>query len=176
MVIDAPIQAGHTFASGDTVNAALLNKALELGVARVPTPIPLASGGTGSTTVAGAQNNLQVMGRLEGWVEFGDDGVAVTLGTKPADAFVYETLIHVTEAFDSGTSDLMTIGWDSDPDALATSQSVATTGIKTPTAGASEGYSAAQQTVKAYYASTGTAPTAGKALVVVFFFQVTTSP
>lgn len=176
MAIDAPLEPGHTFVVGDTLTAALLNKALTLAKAVVPTPFSVAAGGTGGTSVATAQKNIQAMGRLEGWVEYTDAGVAVTIGTLPADSFVYDVLAHATEAFNSGTSDLLEVGWDSDNDALGTSTSVATTGVKTPTAGASDGYNATQQTVKAYYASTGTAPTTGKVLVVVLFCQVTATP
>lgn len=176
MVIDAPLQPGHTFAAGDTLNAALLNKSLELAVARVPTPISVASGGSGATTIANAQKNLQAMGRLEGWVEFGDDAVGIVLGTLPADSYVYDVMIHVTTAFNDSGTDLISVGWDADPDALCTDTDVSTTGVKNPTMGANDGYNSTSRSVEAYYNGANSDMTTGKALVIVLFCQVTTSP
>jgi len=182
MAIDAPLQPGHTFAAGDTLNAALLNKSLELAVARVPTPIAVAQGGTGSTTAANGQKNLQTMGRLEGWVVFGNAGVGIVLGTLPADAFVYDVIIQVTTLFDSAAgADLISVGWDADVDALAVAKDVSATGIfsrerGTITAGANDGYNATSRSIEAYYTYAGGVPTTGKALVVVLYCQVTTTP
>lgn len=178
MAIDAPLQPGHTFAAGDTLNAALLNKALELAVARVPTPVDVAQGGTGGSTAAVAQKNIQAMGRLEGWVQHSDAGTGVVLGTLPADCYVYDRKVHETVSFDGGTTNTMTIGYDADTDAIATTLDLnaLATGIHSPTAGVLNGYNATSRSIEAYYAYTGTAPTVGKALVVILYFQVTTTP
>ena len=181
MAIDATLQPGHTFAAGDTLNAALLNKALELAVARVPTPIAVAHGGTGATTVANGQKNLQVIGRLEGWVEFGDDGVGIVLGTLPADSFVLDVIIQVTTLFNDTGTDLISVGWDADVDALCVAKDVSATGIfsrerGTLTAGANDGYNATSRSIEAYYNGANSDMTTGKALVIVIFAQVTTSP
>jgi hypothetical protein len=176
MAINAPLTTGHTFSSTDTITHTLLNKAFDLARALVPTPIGTASGGTGATSIANAQANLQVMGRLEAWVEYTDDGSAVDLGTLPADSFVYDVMVHVTEAFDDSGTDLLTVGWTADNDALSTSLDVSTTGVKSPTHGANDGYNSSSQTVKAYYNGSNSDATVGKALVIVLFCQVSTTP
>jgi hypothetical protein len=176
MSVNAPITPGHTFTTGDTLTATLLNKAFTLARAVVPTPISVANGGTGATTAANAQKNTQSVGRLEAWVEYTDDGTPVTVGTLPADSFVDDIKIHVTEAFNSGTSDNVEVGWSADQNALSTSQDVSSTGVLEPTHGANDGYNSAQKSVTALLTSAGTAATTGKALVVVFYAQVTTEP
>lgn len=177
MVIDAPIQPGHTWASGDDVTAATLNKSLELAVARVPTPIDVVNGGTGGATVATAQAALAVKGRLEGWVEFGDNNTGVTLGTLPADSYVDTVHVQSTVVFNAGGADGLTVGWDSDVDALVTNLDLAAAiGIQAVSYGVSRGYNATQRTVKAYYIGAGGAPTTGKVLVIVEYWQVTTTP
>lgn len=107
---------------------------------------------------------------LHGWLA--DDKQTVTLGTLPLDAYVVRTHIHVTEAFNSAGTDLVTIGWDSDADSLCTSVDVSTTGMKITPFGVSMGFNSAMQTAKAYYTAGGAAPTTGKALVAVEFFRV----
>jgi len=176
MSVNAPIESGHAFSTTDTLTASLLNKAFELARAVIPTPFGTANGGTGATSVVDAQKNLQAMGRLEAWVEFGDDGNAVLLGTLPADSFVYDINIHCTTAFNGTGTDLISVGWTADPDALAVAQDVASTGVLEPIHGANDGYNGSQQTVNAYYVDALGTASAGKALVVVLFAQVTAQP
>lgn len=176
MAINAPITPGHSFSETDVLTAELLNKAFAMSQAQVPTPIGTADGGTGATNVANAQNNLQAMGRLEAWVEFTDDGTGVELGVLPVDSLIVDVIPHVTVAFNDTGTDLLTVGWDADPDALATSLDISTTGVKNPTAGVNDGYNDTQRTVKAYYNGANNDSTTGKCLVVVLFVQVTTSP
>jgi hypothetical protein len=158
-----------------------LNKAFELAAAQVPTPIGVADGGMGASSVAGAQQNLQVLGRLEGWVKFNDAGTGVVLGTLPADSFVRDVIIQVTTLFNAGTNDLLSVGWDADVDALSVDKDVSATGIFSRergslTAGANDGYNATSRSIEAYYTYTGAAPTTGKALVIVEYWQVTKQP
>jgi hypothetical protein len=176
MSVNAPVTPGHTFTTGDTLTATLLNKAFSLARAVVPTPISLANGGTGGTTAATAQKNTQTVGRLEAWVQFSDDGTPVTVGTLPADSFVDDIKIHCTTAFDGTGTDTVEVGWSADQDALSTSQDVSSTGVLEPTHGANDGYNSTQQTVTALYTDQNADSTAGKALVVVFYTQVTTQP
>lgn len=173
MVIDAPLEPGHSFVSGDTLTVALLNKAFELSKAKVPTPVGLSSGGVGATDAVGAQLNLATIGILNAWVYYTNDGVSRTIGTLPADSYVFDVEIHVTEAFDDTGTDVIEVGWDADNNALSVSQTVELAGVFTPTAGANRGYNSASQTVKAYYNGSNSDAAAGKALVVVRYAQVT---
>lgn len=176
MALDAPIEAGHTWVAGDSVTVALLNKFLTLAKAIIPTPISLANGGSGATGLANAQKNFQCSGRLAAWVEYTDAGAAVFLGTLPADSFYTISYEDVTVAFTGTGTDLLTIGWTADNDALATSQDISTTGVKTPTVGANHGYNSTAQTVNAYYLDANADAGAGKVLCVVEYWQVPTSP
>lgn len=88
-------------------------------------------------------------------------------GVLPPNHYVYNVRMDVEQAFDGGTT--MEVGNASDTDAYCTATAVATTGIKTPTLGASGGYEAQRQTVKATLSGT---PTQGKAVVIVEFYRV----
>lgn len=176
MSIKAALQAGHSFITGDNITAELLNKAFETAKAIIPTPFSVANGGTGGTSAADAQKNLEAQGRLAAWIEFDSPSGEVELGTLPADCFVDDVKIEPTVAFDSGTADTVEVGWDADHDALSAAQDVQSTGVKNPTMGANEGYNGTSQTIKAYHTTSGTAPTQGKALVIVFLAQVPTEP
>lgn len=107
---------------------------------------------------------------LHAWISH--EAQTVLIGKLPDYAYVIDVHIQVTEAFNSGGTDNVTVGWTGTTNALATDTDVATTGIKTVTLGANVGYNAAGQDVNAYYANGGTEPTTGKALVVVEFFRV----
>jgi hypothetical protein len=176
MAIEGTVESGHTFASGDSITVALLNKLLEMARVIIPSPIGVADGGTGSSTVAGAQAGIKAMGYLECWVEYTDDGVAVTAGTLPVDSYVHDIIIHVTTAFNGTGTDLVSVGWSADPDALSTAQDVSNTGVLSPTHGANDGYNDTAQTVEVLYADANGDASTGKALVVVIYAQVTTEP
>lgn len=107
---------------------------------------------------------------IHGWLA--DDKQEVILGKIPYNVYVARVHIHVTEAFNSDGTDLVTVGWDADPDALATSADVSTTGVKSLTLGANEGFNSTEKTVKAFYSNGGSEPTTGKAIVIVEFFRV----
>ncbi len=104
------------------------------------------------------------------WVA--DSAQNPSLGTLPADAYVEGVDVHVTEAFNSDGTDLLTVGYAADPDAFLTSLDVSTTGIKTVTLGVLAGYNGPARLVEAYYVNGGTEPTTGKALVVLRYRAV----
>lgn len=176
MPINAPVEAGHTFATTDVLTASLLNKALELARAVIPTPFGTSNGGTGATSVVNAQKNLQILGRLEAWVEYTDDGAAVLLGTLPADSFIVNVMVHITTAFNGTGTDLVSVGWTADVDAIGVAQDVSSTGVTEFTHGANDGYNSSSQTLNAYYVDANGDASAGKALIVVTYAQVTTQP
>lgn len=82
-------------------------------------------------------------------------------------------LCHVTEAFNSGGTDEVTVGNDLDPDAIVTTVDVSSTGIKSLTLGVNAGYNSAGQQLKLFYSNGGSAPTTGKCL---FIFETTRTP
>ena len=68
------------------------------------------------------------------------------------------------------------MGTSGDDDEFFTLTDVSATGVKTPTAGASEGYNDTAKTVIAEYVGQNTDATTGKALVILEYMQVDTEP
>ena len=95
------------------------------------------------------------------------------LGKLPAFSYILNVHVHVVEAFNSDAADTLTVGWTADTDALVTALDVSTTGVKSPTLGANNGYNSSEQEVNAYYTAGGSAATTGKAIVLVEFVRVT---
>lgn len=113
-------------------------------------------------------------GRMQAWVTAGSQNPV--LGILQAGTYFARAHVHVTEAFNSDGTDTLTVGWDSDTDALVTSVDVSTTGVKTLTLGANVGYNGTAHSVEAYYANGGSEPTTGKALVILEFFPIPKQP
>lgn len=113
-------------------------------------------------------------GRLVCWVT--KDAQNPSLGTMPAGSYLLRAHVHVTENFDSDGNDTLTVGYDADPDAVVTSVDVSTTGVKSVTLGALNGYNATARDIEAYYSNSGTEPTTGKAIVILEIIRVPTSP
>jgi hypothetical protein len=120
---------------------------------------------------AGADTELRY---LSAWVT--PASPTSVLGTLPAGVYVSRVSIHATVAFDSSGTDTVTVGYDGSTSAFGTSTDVSTTGIKPVTAGTGAGYVATGQTVKAYYTAGGSAPTVGKALVVLEYAHIPAQP
>ena len=112
--------------------------------------------------------------RLQKWVT--SDAQTPILGILPADTYVIAVHCHVTEAFNSDGSDQITVGWDTDNDALCTAIDVSTTGVKSVTMGANHGYNSTAQKVKAYYVNGGSEPTTGKAFIWVESIKCPSQP
>jgi len=111
---------------------------------------------------------------LSAWAT--NSSMTPALGTLPADSYVYAVDVHVTQAFNSDGTDLLVVGWSGTTNALATSVDVSSTGVKSVTLGASAGYNSASHAVIATYTAGGSAASAGKALVVVRYVSVPTTP
>ena len=109
-----------------------------------------------------------------GWVTSGQQNPI--LGILPAASYVVRASLHVTVAFDSDGTDNIQCGYDADNDSIFTNTLVNTTGIKTVTLGAEAGYNGTARSIEAYYTNSGSEPTVGKAIVVIEFFLVPTSP
>lgn len=115
-----------------------------------------------------------VVQQLHVWVA--DDAQNPAMGTLPANSYVLRVHCYVAEAFNSDGADQLTLGYDADPDAFATTIDVSTTGSKTVTLGVEAGYGASSRDVEAYYTNGGTEPTAGKALLLLEYCAVTAPP
>ena len=92
-----------------------------------------------------------------------------TLGAIPAYARVVSVYLEVTQAFNSDGTDNISVGYTGSPAAYATNTDVSTTGIKTVILGTGVGFSATARTLTATYTAGGSAPTTGKALIIVGF-------
>lgn len=99
----------------------------------------------------------------------------VELPILPPDQYLYRATMHVTEAFNASGTDTVTVGSNADTDGIVTSVDVSTTGIKTCTLGVRAGYGSAHP-CSIFYTYTGTAPTTGKALLILETLKVPTEP
>ncbi len=120
------------------------------------------------------QSNPGALLSLSGWVTW--DNQNPSLGILPANSYVVNVRIHVTEAFNSDGTDNLSVGYDADNVAFATNTAVNLTGVKTVTLGTLEGYNATARAVEAYYVNGGSEPTTGKAFVILEYYRVVTQP
>lgn len=97
--------------------------------------------------------------------------VTVTLGKIPKNAIPLNCHCDVETKFNSGGTDIITIGTADDPDKFVASIDVSSTGRKALTLlDMQEPLSTTEDTeIVAVYTSTGTAPTTGKAHVTLEF-------
>lgn len=120
------------------------------------------------------QGSAEPTGRMTAWVTSTSQNPS--LGTLHAGTYFVRAHCHVTEAFDSDSTDTITVGYDTDADAFATSIDVSTTGVKSVTLGTLNGYNGTARAVEAYYSAGGSAPTQGKALIILELFRVPSQP
>lgn len=113
-------------------------------------------------------------GALAGWVTSGTQTRPLGLLRDPR--YVLRVHVHVLEAFNGSGTDTLTVGYDSDTDAYATSVDVSSTGVKAVTLGTGVGFDGTNREAKAYYANGGGEPSTGKALIVVEFLRVPKQP
>lgn len=121
--------------------------------------------------VHGSLGDIQA---ISGWIQ--DSAQNLPLGTVPAGSYIMVAHCHVTEAFNSDGTDEITVGYDALVNAFATAIDVSSTGIKTVTLGAEGGYEGTTRAAEAYYVNGGSEPTTGKALIIIEFVRVPTSP
>ena len=108
---------------------------------------------------------------------YADAGTPFAFENLPAECFIDRMGLNVEEVFDSGTSDLLDIGDGSDPDAYSANSETDLTaaGYQTIAGGGATGVPVrltAATGVTGTYASTGTAPTQGKAQLMVFYYRL----
>jgi len=117
-------------------------------------------------------NTVQV---LTAWLELADPTQAI--GTIPADALVLSVDVWVQEAFNAGTTNLLTIGFTADPDYYMDDLDVTAVGVKTPIATAIiKTIDATERAMVAYYSQTGGAATTGAALITITYIETTGIP
>lgn len=94
----------------------------------------------------------------------------VPLGTLPAGAIVTDLLIRISEAFNAGTSNEITIGTADDDDSLLTSVDLDELEVDTTEAFVAKGYKVTVDTpLFIKYTQTGTAASAGAADIMLTF-------
>jgi hypothetical protein len=99
------------------------------------------------------------------------DGANPTLGTMPVNSMIVDSpRVYVDAAFTDTGTDLLTIGWDSNADAVVESLDVSSTGAKTLVLGDNVGVrQTVARTVEAYYTGQNGNAGAGKATIVIPF-------
>ena len=176
-MIEVELFKGHKFNEGapDNITSAKLNRMMDQGRGEVSNlPISVADGGTGAEgadVIFNAQKNLQVMGIVQGWIEFSDTDIIIgQLPTAPA--FVFEVRIGVEVLFNDSGTDLIRVGSFTGNDGYSLDQDVSALGLKTPTMGSSAGYvdlGGGTDNVHVGYTGQNANATTGKALIVLTY-------
>jgi len=127
---------------------------------------------TGTPGSTARKNALQLVHYLRFTVNYNDVNVAGgnTKQWLPAGAIIVGTDVQIVTAFNAGTTNTLSVGTVGDTGTdIVNAQSVAATGLTQNVAptGAALGPLAADKQVVTSYAQTGTAATAGQAVVIV---------
>lgn len=134
-----------------------------------------------------SESDAEPLERIEAWFQASDfsawnntGGITKDMGGWiPQDAYIVNVRMHVTVAFTGTTSPTMSVGFTGALTGFATATALGVAGILAPTLGTQVGYQAGvnNRTGKVTFnGSGGTAPTAGKVLVIVEFYRVSTTP
>lgn len=127
----------------------------------------MATGTAGSTA---RQYHTQQVHYLRKSFTFADDGLTLTLGKVPAGAIVINAGVVVSTAFNAGSTNVLDIGTEADPDGFATDLALGTIGrVPADELATSNdiGPYAADTTLVAVVDLTGTAATAGAGEIYV---------
>lgn len=119
--------------------------------------------------------SANVLHCLRGRINFDSSGAAtgIEIGTVPAGSFVEGVTVHIITAFNAATTNVLEVGTVADADGFATSAGTASgaTGVKLNLTGAQSGDTLTADTpVVVKFTQTGTAATAGVAVVLVKFY------
>lgn len=117
------------------------------------------------------QYHTQQVHYLRKSIAYTDNGTALTVGTIPAGSVILKPIsgVHVTTAFDAGTNNLLDVGSSANDDLWGTDLALGTANF-VPLDEAIGGYLvAADTTITATVALSGTAATAGAAEVVICY-------
>jgi hypothetical protein len=127
----------------------------------------------------GTEVSLPVVHYLSQRFTFADNGTTFTLGYLPEGAVVIDVVVIAPTAFDSGTSDVLIVGYtDDDNEFIATCDLQATGRIYDATTmnASVELYDTSEKKVTCKFTAAGTAATAGEAIVIVTFVPRVTAP
>lgn len=126
-----------------------------------------------ATNTAGtvARNfNKQLVHYLRKSVAYGDNGTALTVGVIPAGSLILKPAsgVHVTTAFNAGTTNTLNVGTSANDDLFGTLLALGTTTF-VPLDESVDFTVAADTTITATVVLTGTAATAGAGEVVIAY-------
>lgn len=132
--------------------------------------------GTGTAGTVARQYSQQMVHYLRKNITYSDNGVAVTVGVLPAGAQIINTIsgVYVRTAFNAGSTNVLDIGTSANDDlygtdiALGTKAFVAIDEAATAT-DVNTWYIAADTTITATVALSGTAASAGEAIVQICY-------
>lgn len=119
----------------------------------------------------GRQLALQVVHYLRKSITYSAGANAVEVGTLPAGAIVIGGYVHVSTAFNAGTTNTINVGTVADPDGFGSALALGTKGLIAfdDLATSDDLLTTADTTVTATLAMSGTAASAGIAQVIVMF-------
>jgi hypothetical protein len=108
-------------------------------------------------------------------IVFGDEDVAVTVGTFPAGTIILDVKVNVTTAFNDGTASTVDIGVDGNPDAFVDNGDLSAAGVISMTLVPAGLYLAAADVVVALVLGTDGDATAGAGEVVITWLATDTA-
>lgn len=111
---------------------------------------------------------------LSAWIT--KDRQTVSLGSFRTPRDVLRVRVWREQAFNSDGSDLLDIGYVGSEDAYAANVDLAGTGLATVTLGSGVGFDDTSRELQATYTAGGSAPTTGKALIIIEFIPSPPSP
>lgn len=102
-------------------------------------------------------------------IALGDTGLStgITIETVPAGSIIQSVTCRITVAWDSGTSDAISVGYGAGLAEFVSAQDAQALGIATNVSGALPEYEAVQRVLKAKVVSVGVAATVGQAELIV---------
>lgn len=116
------------------------------------------------------QYHTQQVHYLRKSIAFGDNGTALTVGVIPAGALILKSAsgVHVTTAFNAGTTNTLNIGTSANDDLYATLLALGTTTF-VPADEAVSFLVTEETTITATVVLTGTAATTGAGEVIILY-------
>lgn len=128
----------------------------------------------GNTTVATRSNTTQQTSYYRATVNYNDSGIAsaIQFGTVPAGSSIVDVQVEIVTAFNAATTNVLTVGTNTTATNIVNAGDVdeATIGVTKVTRGLGQSLTAAADTaLYAKYTQTGTAATAGQAIITIQF-------
>lgn len=126
---------------------------------------------TGTLGTTARQFHTQQIHYLRKSIAFGDNGTELTVGTIPSGALILKPAsgVHVTEAFNAGTTNTLNVGTSADDNLFGTALAVGSAGFKVLDEDIAGYVMSADTVITATVVLSGTAATAGTGEVVVAF-------